>query len=109
MLGCESLIKAIDESFSGEERGLQVAFESREQSIGTFIRSYCLLAVLILALLSVGSLSPSQQAHPQEVVQSSSPELLLGIALARKGDFKKAEAAFEQAVALHPQDPRTLT
>ena len=32
-----------------------------------------------------------------------------GIALAQKGDFKKAEEAFEQAVALHPRDARALT
>jgi tetratricopeptide (TPR) repeat protein len=32
-----------------------------------------------------------------------------GIALARKGDFKEAEEAFEQAVTLHPRDARVLT
>ena len=108
MLGCESLIKAIEESFCGEGQDPQVAFQSREQSIGACIRSYCFLANLILAL-SVGSLSRSQQTHPQKAVQSSSPQLQQGIDLAQSGDFKKAEAAFEREVALHPQDPRALT
>jgi len=108
MLGCESLINGIDESFSGEERGLQVAFKSRGQSIGACIRPYCLLTTLILALFA-SSLSRSQQTHPQKAVQSPSPELQQGIALAQSGDFKKAEEAFKQAVVLHPNDPRALT
>jgi len=70
--------------------------------------SYYLLASLILALFS-GFLSHSQETRHQKVDLSSDPELQRGISLARKGDFKKAEEAFEQAVALHPDDPRTLT
>lgn len=88
--------------------GLQVALHSRGQSIGAYIRLYCLLAGLILAL-STGSLSRSQETRPQRDDLSSDLELQRGIALARKGDFKKAEEAFEQAVALHPGDPRALT
>ena len=45
----------------------------------------------------------------QKDVVSSGPELQRGIALAQKGDLKRAEEAFEQSVALHPRDPRTLT
>jgi tetratricopeptide (TPR) repeat protein len=85
-----------------------VGLDSRRHSLDGSIRLYCLLANLILAL-SVGSQTRSRQAHPQNAVQSSSPELQQGIALAQRGDFKKAEEAFEQAVALHPQDPRALT
>ncbi len=51
----------------------------------------------------------SQQIHQQKAEQASGPELERGIALAQKGDLKKAEEAFEQAVALHPQNPRALT
>src|SRR5580704_17304961 len=82
--------------FDGEKRSLQV-----------LLHRYCLLAGLILALFS-GSLSCSQQTREQNDL-SSGPELQRGIALARKGDFKKAEEAFEQAVALHPSDARALT
>ena len=85
-----------------------MALQSRGQSIGACIRLCCLLASLILALFS-GSLSRSQEARLQKDDLSSSPELQRGIALARKGDFKKAEEAFEQAVALHPRDARSLT
>ena len=73
-----------------------------------YVGRYCLLASLILALFS-GSLSRSQKTHQQMDDLSSGPELQRGIALAQKGDFKKAEEAFEQAVALHPSDARTLT
>jgi tetratricopeptide (TPR) repeat protein len=69
---------------------------------------YCLLAGLILAL-SLGSVSRSQETRQQKDDLSSSPELQRGIALAQKGEFKRAEEAFEQAVALHPSDARALT
>jgi tetratricopeptide (TPR) repeat protein len=96
------------ESFSWEERGLQLAIHSRGQSIGAWIGLYCLLASLILTLFS-GSRLRSQETRQQKDDLSSSPELQLGIALAQKGDFKKAEEAFEQAVTLHPRDARALT
>jgi tetratricopeptide (TPR) repeat protein len=99
---------ARSESFSWEERGLQVALHSRGQSIGAWIGLYCLLASLILTLFS-GSLLRSQETRQQKNDLSSSPELQRGIALAQKGDFKKAEEAFEQAVTLHPRDARALT
>jgi tetratricopeptide (TPR) repeat protein len=69
---------------------------------------YCLLAALVLAL-SWGSVSRSQETRQQKNDLSSSPELQRGIALAQKGEFTKAEEAFEQAVALHPSDARALT
>lgn len=69
---------------------------------------HCLLVGLILAL-SAGSLSRSQETRRQKDDLSSSPELQRGIALAQKGEFKKAEEAFKQAVALHPRDARALT
>jgi tetratricopeptide (TPR) repeat protein len=81
---------------------------SRGQSIGAYAGRYCLLASLILALFS-GALSRSQETRQQKDDLSSGPELQRGIALAQKGDFKKAEEAFEQAVALHPNDARALT
>jgi tetratricopeptide (TPR) repeat protein len=96
------------ESFSCEEWGLQVALPSRGQPRGKCIGLCCLLASLIVALFS-GSLSRSQETRQQKDDRSSSPELQRGIALAQKGDFKKAEEAFEQAVVLHPRDARSLT
>jgi tetratricopeptide (TPR) repeat protein len=69
---------------------------------------YCLWAGLIVALFS-GSLSRSQETRRQKNDLSSDPELQRGIALAQKGDFNKAEEAFEQAVALHPSDAHALT
>jgi len=85
-----------------------VMLQGRGHSSGGRIRPYCLLAGLILASWG-GSLSRSQRTHPQKAEQSSSPELQRGIALAQKGDFKKAKEAFEQAVANRPHDPRALT
>ena len=67
-----------------------------------------LLPCLILVSLPC-SLSRSQETRLRDPGKSSSPELERGIALARKGDFKKAEQAFEQAVTLHPGDARALT
>ena len=96
------------ESFSCEGWGLQVVLDSRGQSISAYAGHCCLFASLILALFS-GSLSRSQERRPQEDDLSSGQELQRGIALAQKGDFKKAEEAFEQAVALHPGDARSLT
>ena len=96
------------ESFSREERSLQVPLLSRGQSIGACIGRYCLLASLILVIFA-GSLSRSQETPEQKDGLSASPELQRGIALAQKGDFKKAEEAFEQAVTLHPRDARSLT
>ena len=81
---------------------------SRGQSIGACIGLYSLLASLILVIFS-GSLSRSQEARQQKDGLSASPELQRGIALAQKGDFKRAEEAFEQAVTLHPRDARALT
>ncbi len=81
---------------------------SRGQSIGACIGLYFPLAGLILALCSA-SLLRSQETPQQKDHLSSSPELQRGIALAQKGDFKKAEEAFEQAVILHPRDARALT
>jgi tetratricopeptide (TPR) repeat protein len=66
------------------------------------------LAILILALFS-GSLSRSQETRSQKSDLSSNPDLQQGIVLAQKGDFEKAEEAFEKAVTLHPQDARALT
>ncbi len=83
-------------------------FIVRGQSISGCISLYCLLASLILALCS-GSLSRSQETRQEKDDLSSSPELQRGIALAQKGDFKKAQEAFEQAVTLHPRDARALT
>jgi tetratricopeptide (TPR) repeat protein len=85
-----------------------VALYSRGQSKGACIRLCCLLPGLILASLS-GSLSHSQETRQQKDDLSSGLELEKGIALARKGDFKSAEVAFEQAVTLHPRDARVLT
>jgi tetratricopeptide (TPR) repeat protein len=85
-----------------------VALHLRGQSIGAYTRRYCLRAGLILALFS-GFLSHSQETHQQKDDLSTSPELQRGISLAREGDFKEAEPAFEQAVVLHPDDPRALT
>jgi tetratricopeptide (TPR) repeat protein len=96
------------ESFSSKERGLEVTLHNRGQSLGACITLYCLWACLILALFS-GSLSRSQETRQLKDDVSSRPELQRGIALAQKGDFKKAEEAFEQAVTLHPSDARALT
>jgi tetratricopeptide (TPR) repeat protein len=85
-----------------------VALQSRGHSIGPFFRLCCLLASLILALYGTPA-SLSQEKRAQNADLSSGPELERGIALAQKGDFKKAEEAFEQAVTLHPHDPRALT
>jgi tetratricopeptide (TPR) repeat protein len=63
----------------------------------------------LIFVLSAGSLSRSQETRHQKDDLSSSPEVQRGIALARKGDFKKAEETFDQAVALHPSDARALT
>jgi tetratricopeptide (TPR) repeat protein len=63
---------------------------------------------MILALFS-GPLSRSQETRQEKDDLSSSPELQRGITLAQKGDFKKAEEAFVQAVTLHPHDARALT
>jgi len=85
-----------------------VALQSRGNSIGPFVRLCCLLTGLILALYGTPP-SFSQEKRAQNADLSSAPELERGIALAQKGDFKKAEEAFEQAVTLHPHDPRALT
>jgi tetratricopeptide (TPR) repeat protein len=85
-----------------------VVLHSRDQSIGAYAGRSCLLTSLILALFS-GSLSRSQETRQQKDDLSSGPELHRGIALAQKGDFKKAEEAFERAVAFHPNDARALT
>jgi len=95
-------------SNSAEQWSLQVALQSREHSIGARIRCSCLLISLIMA--SFGSVpSCSQETRPQKGDLSSEPALQRGIAQAQQGDFKKAEEAFEQAVALHPRDARALT
>lgn len=63
-----------------------------------------------MILASFGSSLPcSQEKRAQKADLSSDPELQKGIALAQKGDFKKAQEAFEQAVTLHPSDARALT
>jgi len=85
-----------------------VALHCQGKSIGACISPYCLLASLILVLFS-GSLSLSQETRQQSADLSSDPELQSGIALAQKGGFKKAEAAFEHALTLHPSDARALT
>jgi tetratricopeptide (TPR) repeat protein len=85
-----------------------VALQTREHSIGPCIRISCLLTSLILISLG-SSLSCSQEKRTQKADLSSGPELERGIALAQKGDLKKAEEAFGQAVILHPRDPRALT
>ena len=85
-----------------------MVLQSRGQSIGVYAGRYCLLAGVILALFSC-ALSRSQETRQQKHDLSSDPELQSGIALAQKGDFKRAEEAFEQAVALHPSDARALT
>jgi tetratricopeptide (TPR) repeat protein len=56
-----------------------------------------------------GSASQSQQTRQSQADQASDPMLEKGIALARKGDFKQAEEAFQQAVTNQPNDPRALT
>ena len=81
---------------------------SGERSIGPCIRFCCLLTSWILASFG-GSLSCSQETRPQKADLSSGPELQRGIALAQKGEFKKAEEVFEQAVTLHPRAARALT
>ena len=109
MLRYESLIKNTgSDSFSGEERSLQVALHSRGRSIGACIGVCYLLHGLILALFC-GPLSHPQETRQQKADLSSDPELQKGIALARKGDFKSAEQAFEKALTLHPLDARVLT
>ena len=95
-------------SISVEEWSLQVALQSRQHLIGPDIRLCCLLASLILALFG-DSMSCSQERRAPKADLLSGPELLRGIALAQKGDFKKAEETFEQAVTLHPRDARALS
>ena len=85
-----------------------MALQSREHLIGPGIRLCCLLTGLLLALFG-SSLSCSQERCAPKADLSFGPELQWGIALAQKGDFKKAEEAFEQAVILHPRDARALT
>ena len=85
-----------------------MAPHSRGQSIGACIRVCYLLPGLILAFFC-GPLSHPQEARQQKADLSSDPELQKGIALARKGDFKSAEEAFEKTVTLHPLDARVLT
>jgi tetratricopeptide (TPR) repeat protein len=85
-----------------------VVLHRRGQSIGAYAGRYCLLASLMLALSS-GSLLRSQETRRQRDDLSSGPELQRGIALAQKGDFKQAEEAFAQAVALDPTDARAFT
>ena len=85
-----------------------MALHSRGKSIAASIGLYFLLASFILSLFS-GSLSRSQETRQERDDLSSSPELQRGITLAQKGDFKKAEEAFVQAVTLHPRDARALT
>ena len=85
-----------------------MALHRRGQSKCTYISPYCLLASVILALVS-GSLSRSQVTRQHKDDLSSSTELERGIALARTGKFREAEEAFEQAVTLHPRDARALT
>jgi tetratricopeptide (TPR) repeat protein len=85
-----------------------VTLQTREHSIGPSIRLCCLLTSLILASFG-NSLFCSQEKRAQKADLSSDPELEKGIALAQKGEFKKAEEAFGQAVILHPRDPRALT
>jgi tetratricopeptide (TPR) repeat protein len=85
-----------------------VALHCQGKSIGACIGPYCLLASLILVLFS-GPLSRSQETSQQSADLSPDPELQSGIALAQKGDFKKAEAAFEHALTHHPSDARALT
>ena len=95
-------------SFSWEVRSIQVTLHIQGHSIGARTSLYWLLTIVILALIP-GSLSCSQGTGQQEVDQSPSPELERGIALAQKGDFKRAEEAFEKAETLHPHDARALT
>ncbi len=95
-------------SNSGEKRRLQVAFHTRQHSLGSYSRSFGVLTSLILASFVTPQSSP-QEKHAVNADLSSGPDLERGIALAQKGDFKKAEEAFEQAVTLHPHDPRALT
>src|SRR3984957_8398543 len=81
----------------------------QSRSVNRCCGRYCLWAGLLLALFFSGSLSRAQATRQQNDDLSSGPELQQGIALAQKGDFQKAEEAFEQAVALHPSDARALT
>lgn len=85
-----------------------MALQTRNAPLGSWIRPCCLFVSLIVAS-SGNPLSLSQEKRAEKADLSSSPEMERGIALARKGDFKKAEEAFEQAVALHPDNPRVLT
>ena len=85
-----------------------MALHSRGQSNGACISLCCLSLGLIIASFS-GLPSHSQETRQHKADRSSDPVLETGIALARKGDFKEAEEAFEQAVTLHPRDARVLT
>jgi tetratricopeptide (TPR) repeat protein len=85
-----------------------VELHRRGQPNASWSSPCCLLLGLILASFS-SSPSHCQQARQHKVDRSSGPALDAGVDLARKGKFKEAEEAFEQAVALHPSDPRALT
>ena len=79
-----------------------MAHQSRQSSI----RSCCLLAGLILASFP-SSFSCIQEQQPEKADLSSGPESQRGIAFAQKGDFTKAEEAFEQAVTRSSLSERT--
>jgi tetratricopeptide (TPR) repeat protein len=71
---------------------------------------YIAYLVLVLILTSIFSYASfCQEARRHRADTSSDSVLETGIVLARKGNFKEAEKAFEQAVILHPRDARALT
>ena len=82
---------------------------SRQQSRIENILNYWIWLGVILVLSSC-SMSHAQD-RPSSTSDRSSPtdKLETGIALARKGDLKGAEEAFERAVVIQPKDARALT
>ena len=85
-----------------------MALQRLEKSNGACSGLPCLFLGLIFASYC-NIPSHCQQSRQYKLAPSSDPILQKGVSLAQKGNFKGAEEAFEQAVALHPHDPRALT
>lgn len=79
--------------------------QSGYRSIG--LRHVSFELVFLTALLFHSSYC--QQAGERQAGRSIDSELRTGVALARKSDFRGAEAVFEDVVKRHPNDPFALT
>src|SRR6202007_3311328 len=82
-------------------------FSRRQSRIDNIFNCWIWLGIIVA--LCFCSLSHAQERQSSRTDRSSNRELETGIALAQKGDFKKAEEAIERAVTLHPRDARALT